>query len=563
MKTPDRNLPNMNKERGPRLGTVKSIHFTFFTLPKYLISRVCTTSHVKKKFLPTKNPKLKTKNSPHHPTSRTSLVYRDLQFFPFVFSNLAKLETDVDTRDSRQDSHQPPPVPPHPIPYLPPYPLSSRPAPLTMLPMRMTGLLLGALLLPAAIMAENWPEWRGPRRDGTSAEKSLPLKWSATENVKWKAPLPAPGNSTPIVWGDQVFVTQAVEDGGKRLLISFDRKNGKVLWEKGTLHAGKEQSHDTNPQCSASPATDGERVIAWFGTPGIFCYDMDGKELWKRDLGRQSHEWGYASSPVIHKDLVYLNFGPGENSFLVALNKKTGEEVWRVDVEEKHYKERKDGFANQDNGYTGSWSTPILVNASGREDLVITVGDKMLGLDPLTGKQVWVCRGLNPLIYTSPVFGEGLILGNGGFHGPDMVVKPGGTGDVTETHKLWEGGRTANRLGSAVIKDGYFFLPTMPGLAECIELKTGKKIWDERIRGAGPKSDTWSSMVLVGDRIYVLNQSGDTIVLRASPKFEILQVNSIGNELSNSSIVASNGEWFIRTHKNLWCISNTPTTASK
>lgn len=432
-----------------------------------------------------------------------------------------------------------------------------------MLPMRITGLLLGALLLPAALLAENWPEWRGPRRDGTSAEKSLPLKWSPTENVKWKAPLPGPGNSTPIVWGDQVFVTQAVEDGGKRLLISFDRKTGKVLWEKGTLFAHKEQSHDTNPQCSSSPATDGERVIAWFGTPGIFCYDMNGKELWKRDLGRQSHEWGYASSPVIHKDLVYLNFGPGENSFLIALNKKTGEEVWRIDVEEKHHKDRKDGFANQDTGVTGSWSTPIIVNAGGREDLVITLADKMLGLDPLTGKEVWVCHGLNPLIYTSPVYGEGLILGNGGFHGPDMAVKPGGTGDVTETHKLWEGGRTANRLGSAVIKDGYAFIPTMPGLAECIELKTGKKIWEERIRGAGPKSDTWSSMVLAGDRIYVVNQSGDTIVLRASPKFEILQVNPLGNELSNSSIVASNGELFIRTHKNLWCISNTPTTASK
>lgn len=419
------------------------------------------------------------------------------------------------------------------------------------------------MLVPIVLMAENWPEWRGARRDGTAKERNLPLKWSAKENVKWKAPLPGPGNSTPIAWGEKIFVTQASEDGGKRMLMCFDRKNGKLLWEKGTAHAAKEASHETNPQCSASPATDGERVIAWFGTPGVYCYDLEGREIWRRDLGKHEHEWGYAASPVIYKDLVYLNFGPGENSFLVALKKNTGEEVWRTDIEEKHYRERKDGFANQDKGVIGSWSTPIIVPANGREDLVITVGDKMLGLNPATGKQVWVCRGLNPLIYTSPVYGEGVIIGNGGFHGPDLAVKPGGSGDVTETHKLWEGGRTANRLGSAVIKDGYLFLPTMPGLAECIELTTGKKVWEERIRGSGPKSDTWSSMVLAEDKIYVVNQSGDTIVLRASPKFEVLAVNSLGNEMCNASIIISDGDLFLRTHKNLWCISGTTATAAK
>ena len=218
------------------------------------------------------------------------------------------------------------------------------------------------------------------------------MKWSATENVKWKSELPGPGNSTPIVWGNQVFITQAVEDEGKRLVICFDRTNGKKLWEKGTVFAEKEVSHETNPQCSSSPATDGERVIAWFGSAGVFCYDLQGKELWKRDLGKHEHEWGYAASPVIHGDLVFLNFGPGERSFLVALNKKTGEEVWRYDIEEKHYKERRDGFEKQDKGVTGTWSTPIIVKAEGREDLVMTVPDKMIGLDPKTGKEIWFCH---------------------------------------------------------------------------------------------------------------------------------------------------------------------------
>ncbi|HTG44167.1 MAG TPA: PQQ-binding-like beta-propeller repeat protein [Verrucomicrobiae bacterium] len=429
--------------------------------------------------------------------------------------------------------------------------------------MRVTGFFLGIILLSCAAQADNWPEWRGPTRDGVSAERNLPATWSATENVKWKVPLPGPGNSTPIVWEDRVFITQAGPAEGQRQLICFDRKDGKQLWAKGVIYSGKEESHEANPQCSSSPATDGRRVIAWFGSAGIFCYDQRGVELWKRDLGKQHHEWGYAASPVLYKNLVFLNFGPGENSFLAAFNKNTGQEMWRVKVEEKHDKDRNDGFNAQDKGVTGSWSTPIIVRANGRDELVLTLGGKMSGFDPATGKELWFCRGLNPLIYTSPVFGEGLVVGNGGFHGPDMVVRPGGSGDVTATHKLWEGERTANRLGSCVVKDGYFYLPTMPGMAECIELKTGKKIWDERIRGQGPKNDTWSSMVLAGDTIYVLNQSGDTIMLRASPKFEIIGVNSIGNELCNASPVFSNGDLFIRTHANLWCIGRTTRTALK
>jgi outer membrane protein assembly factor BamB len=428
--------------------------------------------------------------------------------------------------------------------------------------MRVT-LAIAVLMLSQSARAANWPEWRGPTRDGVSTERNLPLKWSATENVKWKAPLPDRGNSTPIVWEGKVFVTQAVENEGKRLLLCLDQRDGKLLWEKGTVFAEKEQSHDTNPQCSSSPATDGERVIAWFGSAGVFCYDLNGKELWKQNLGKQSHGWGYAASPIIHEGLVFLNFGPGENSFLVALDKNSGREVWRKDVEEKHYKERKDGFAGQATGYTGSWSTPIIVKTGNRSELVITVPDKMLGLDPKSGEQFWMARGLNPLIYTSAVHGEGLVVGTGGFHGPDMVVKPGGNGDVTATHRLWEGGRTANRLGSPVIKDGYIYLVTMPGIAECIELKTGKTVWEERVRGNGPKNDSWSSMVLAGERIYILNQSADTIVLEASPRFKILEVNSLGNEMCNASPAVSDGEILIRTHENLWCVESATRTARR
>lgn len=419
-----------------------------------------------------------------------------------------------------------------------------------------SGMLIAGLvwLQAAAGWAENWPEWRGPTRDGVSTEENVPVEWSATKNVKWKTPLPDRGNSTPVVWGSKIFVTQAIENEGKRLLLCFDKRDGKLLWEKGTLFAEKEQSHETNPQCSASPATDGERVAAWFGSAGLFCYDLEGKELWKANLGKQTHEWGYASSPIIHGNAVYLSFGPGERRFLAALDKRSGKELWRTEVEERHHKDRKDGFNGRDEGITGSFSTPIVVKAGGREELVITLANKMAGFDVKTGKELWMARGMNPLIYASPVFGEGLVLGNGGFMGPDMVVKPGGEGDVTATHRLWEGGRTQNRIGSAVIKDGHIYQPVIPGIVECIELKTGRKVWEERVRGAGPKNDTWSSLTLAGDKLYLLNQSANTIVIKASPKFELVSANSLGNEMCNASIVIADGEILIRTHKHLWCI---------
>ncbi len=417
--------------------------------------------------------------------------------------------------------------------------------------------LAGILEFP--VLAGNWPEWRGPTHDGITTERNLPTHWSATENVKWKCELPGPGNSTPIVWGDKVFLTQSIEN--KRQLLAIDRKTGQTAWTRGTTYNDKEESHEQNPFCASSPATDGEQVYAWFGSAGLYAYDLAGKELWHRDLGKQHHEWGYAASPVPYQDLVILHFGPGDPSFLAAFDRKTGAERWRVKVEAQHFKERKDGFNGKDRGVTGSWSTPIVVQAAGRDELVLSLANKLSGFDPKTGKELWFVRGLNPLLYTSPVYADGVVIANGGFRGPDLVVRPGGNGDVTETHKVWEGGQTANRIGSCVVKDGYFYLATMMGTAECIDLKTGKTVWNVRIRGNGPKNDIWGSFILSGDTMYVVNQSGDTVLVRANPKFEMLGANSIGNEMCNASLAVSDGDLFIRTYTHLWCIGRTTQTA--
>ena len=399
--------------------------------------------------------------------------------------------------------------------------------------------------------AANWPAWRGSEGTGTTSETNLPLTWSGTENVKWKTPLPERGNSTPIVWEGRVFITQNV--GNQRTLTAFDRKDGKKLWQAGPTYTEKERTHPTNPYASASPVTDGERVIAWFGSAGLWCWDLAGKEQWHIDLGKQDHEWGYAGSPVIHGDLCFLNFGPGERTFLIAVDKRTGKKAWQIDMPPVQPSERTDGFAGKD-GVIGSWSTPLVVKAGGRDQLIMSWPDKLVAYAPVDGKELWSCRGLNPLIYTSPMFGEGVVIGSGGYGGSTIAVKPDGSGDVTESHRLWQTLRDKQRIGSGVIKDGHLYILNTPGTAQCIELQTGRQVWEERLKGATGRSESWASMLLSGERIYVLNQAGDTFVIKATPTFEKLATNALDDGLTNSSHAVSDGDIFIRTHKHLWCI---------
>lgn len=401
----------------------------------------------------------------------------------------------------------------------------------------------------SSTIAENWPGWRGPRGDGTCTEKGLSTTWSTTENVAWKIALPERGNSTPVVWGDRVFVTQAIEKENRRTLMCFDRKEGKLLWQKGTEWKEKELTHGTNPYCASSAVTDGERVVAWFGSAGIFCYDNDGNELWTRDLGSQKHTWGYGASPVLHGDLCYLNFGPGERSFLIALNKKTGETVWNHD--EPYNKNGTDEAKSGNPDYTGSWSSPLFREVNGRNELLISFPFRVCGMDPATGKEFWTCTGTNALAYTSPLFADGIVVGMGGYNGMSIALKAGGSGDVTKEQRLWRHPKTKQRIGSGVIHNGHIYIHNDPGIAECIELATGKLIWEERLKGGV----NWSSVMLADNLCYTITQEGACNVFKASPKFELVATNLLG-EQSNSSIVPSDGQLFIRTHQNLWCIGS-------
>jgi outer membrane protein assembly factor BamB len=412
-------------------------------------------------------------------------------------------------------------------------------------------LVLLTFLTVVSACAANWPAWRGPFGTGVCLETNLPLRWSTNEHVRWRAPLPERGNATPVVWGDRVFVPQAIEKQNRRNLMCFDKSTGKLVWQSGVTYAEKEPTHPTNPYCSASPVTDGQIVIASFGSAGLSAYDFAGKELWHRDLGKQHHIWGNAASPVIYKDLCILNVGPGERTFLVALDKKTGEEKWRVEEPGGDFGEAKEG---QRAVWIGSWTTPTIIEESGQPRLIMTFPKRVASLEPATGREVWTCRGLNPLVYTSPLYSDGIIVAMGGFSGSALAVKTGGTGDVTDTHRLWHHPKTKQRIGSGVIAGNHIYILNDPGVAECFELRTGKVVWEERLKGPA-KSDSWSSMVLSGQRIYIGNQGGDTFVLEASPAFKPLATNSL-HEPIFSSVAVSDGNLFLRTHKALWCIGD-------
>jgi outer membrane protein assembly factor BamB len=405
-------------------------------------------------------------------------------------------------------------------------------------------------------LASNWPAWRGADGTGVAQEKNLPLHWGTNENVRWRMPLPERGNSTPIVWRNKVFVTQPVEAGKRRTVMCFDRASGKLLWEQSVRAAANETTHDTNPQGSSSPVTDGERVVAWFGSAGLYCYDLAGKELWHRELGPQKHIWGWGSSPILHGDLCYLNFGPGEPSFLLAVDKKTGKDVWKVSEPNADSGEKKPG--QEKAVWVGSWSTPVVIRAGGREELILTWPKRVVAFEPKAGRELWSCGGINPLVYTSPLYepSKEILVAMGGFNGMALAVKAGGAGDVTETRRLWQHPKTKQRIGSGVIHDGHIYILNDPGVAECFELETGKLVWEERLRGPAAKSDNWSSMVLADEKLYAVNQGGDGFVLRASPRFEVLATNSL-HEATIGSMAASDGDLFIRTHKALWCFRGT------
>lgn len=406
-------------------------------------------------------------------------------------------------------------------------------------------LWLGALAAAAVIgsaRGENWPAWRGPNGNGVSGSVNLPVKWEGTNQVRWRTPLPEPGNSTPVIWKDRVFVTQPLAVEKKRALLCFDAKSGKQLWQAGVQVNAMERSHNTNPYGSASPATDGERVICWFGSGGLVAYDFNGRELWRKDLGEHNHQFGYGGSPVIHGDMVLLNFGPGTREFLVALNKRTGEELWRHQSE----------TAAADDIH-GTWSTPLVVDWQGAPQVISALRGEVAALHPQTGAVIWRAKELGPQAKSSPVSGDGVVIVSGDMQSSEVAVRLGAKGTIDGSQLLWKKNPPKRRVGTGVIHNGRYFGVQTSGIADCLKLENGEVIWEERLTGSGSNNAVWSSPVMAEGKLYIMNQVGDVFVLRAGDKFELLAMNSL-KEASNSSVVPAAGALYLRTHKALWCI---------
>ena len=420
--------------------------------------------------------------------------------------------------------------------------------------MKRLTVLSSSLLLVSTCFAD-WPFWRGDLAgSGTTSEAKVPTEWDKKKNVKWRVALPEPGNSSPVISGDRIFLTQPDTGKKRRGLLCLDRKTGKTLWEKSVKYEAKERTHRTNHFCSSSPATDGERVIVAYGSAGIFCHSLDGRELWRRQLGTIDHVWGYGSSPLIHENLCIHYHGPGKGAGLVALDKKTGKTVWRFDEPTWKPGKRTDGFRGQsDGGIVGAFSTPIIVRANGRDELIMSFPMEVKAFDPKTGKQLWSCEGLNPLIYASPVHHDGILVAMGGYYGNSIGVRTGGKGDVTG-NRLWQEIRHHGGIGTGVAKDGHLYVQDAGGIAYCIDFATGATKWKARLPGRG---NSWGSFLLAGDHIYALSQTGNTTVFKASPEgFESLGLNEL-EERTNSSIAVADGDLIIRTHEALWRITST------
>lgn len=397
--------------------------------------------------------------------------------------------------------------------------------------------------------AGDWPAFRGPQGNGFSTETNVPIEWSNEKNVRWKVALPDEGNGSPIVVGDRVFVTCGQEKGTKRGLYCFSRADGKLLWSQIIDFGEVMPTHETNPYCSPTPVSDGKRVVVWHGSAGLFCYDLDGKELWKRtDLGEFRHIWGYAASPIIYDNLVIQNCAPGKHAFLAAFDAATGKDLWRVDEPTDG-----DGGKRADGAWMGTWSTPLVVNLDGREQLVVFQPTRVVSYEPKTGKIEWFCTLKNPkgdLAYSSPMIANGVCVTIGGFSGAGMAFKLGGQGDVS-ADQLWYKPRNPQSIGTGVLIDGYAYIPDAgPGTIRCLDAKTGEEKWTER----GGGGNFWGSIVVAEGRAYVTGQNGTTMVFRPNPeKFEKIAENKLG-EHCNATPAVSNGQVFIRTFEHLYCI---------
>lgn len=430
--------------------------------------------------------------------------------------------------------------------------------------------LLGPLSFASA--ESDWPQWRGPDGSGISDEKGLPEVWSAGQNVEWKTALPGRGHSSPVVWGNRVFLTTSIEGpvvpgaaavqhigwkgepnyvhpdsvGADRewtlKVLCIEASTGKLLWER-TAYQGRvhDARHRKNSYASGTPATDGKQVYALFDAEGLYCYDFSGKLVWQASLGKIAKGgMGYGMSPVLFDQLVILQCDQelGEGSFIAALDKRTGKEVWRTSRSNRR-----------------TWATPLLVREGSRWEIVTSGAELVIAYDPLSGQELWRCKGVVSHAIPSAVAGHGMAFFSAGSQAKRaFAVRLGGSGDLTDSASIvWKYDKGTAYVPSPILYGDYLYLMTDKGLVTCLDARTGQLQY-EGGRVPIPANFTASPVAYEG-KILLLSEDGDAFVLKAGPKHEILSTHSMGEPIYASPAI-SRGRIFIRSEKSLFCIRN-------
>jgi len=433
-------------------------------------------------------------------------------------------------------------------------------------------LLVGSMLVVTARAGEgdqtsedNWPHWRGPLANGTAPKGDPPVVWDEKKNIKWKAPLSGKGSATPIVWGDQVFVLTAIEsdrvakadDLPKQdarfqkkttaptnfyqfVVLSFDRKTGKLRWKQTATEAvPHEGHHPTHSYAAGSPTTDGQFLYVSFGSFGNYCYDLDGKLQWKSDMGRLNTRlgWGEAVTPVIYGDFLLLNWDQEEGSALYCLNARTGETKWKADRDEK-----------------SSWNTPLVVEHKGKMQVILNGTNRVRGYDLETGKELWQCGGMTVNAIPSAVASNGAVYCMSGYNGSNArAISLDAIGDVTDSAKvLWRHDKGTPYVPSPLlVGDRLYFTQANNALLTILDVKTGKPVLDrERLPGL---TSLYASPVAAAGRVYLVGRDGTALVLKQGDKLEVLAKNHFDDSVDASPVVVGK-QLFLRGEKNLYCI---------
>jgi outer membrane protein assembly factor BamB len=396
-----------------------------------------------------------------------------------------------------------------------------------------------SLLVVSTALAEDWPGWRGPRGDGTSMEKQIPIKWdaAANESVVWKTPIPGDGHSSPIVLGKRIFVSTALTDTQERVLLCVDRDSGKELWRRTVVTSALERKHRENSYASSTPATDGEKVYITFldGADAVVAaYDLDGQQQWLVRPGQFTSVHGFSSSPVIFEDKVIVNGDHDGNAWIAALARKDGKTLWKIPRENK----------------TRSYCTPLIRDLAGRTQAILSGSKCVASYDPRSGQRHWIIDGPTEQFVASIVYNQkhDMLFVTGGYPQLHILgVKPDGQGNITQSHIVWRANKGVSYVPSPISEGDYFVVVSDGGFATCYHAATGEMFWNERI---GPHAH--SSIVSANGLIYCTTDDGATTVIKPGPKFEVVSRNVLGEPCFSSPAI-SDGRIFVRGAKHLFC----------